>query len=232
MARQVRHFVPNQPVMVLLRGNNRTSVFQDNEDYKQFVSWLIDVAGMHRCDIHAYVLMPDHIHILLTPWYETSLPKLLQAIGRRYVRYFNDRYRRTGTLWEGRYRSTLVDSQSFLLDCIRYIEENPVRLGLVNQAHDYLWSSAKAHRMGELDHVLSDHILFKALGNSREERIQAFASFCDRELDAERLKLIQHAAHTGWPLGSERFKDELEHFSQCRARPLPRGRPRKLSRKE
>ncbi len=230
MARQIRHFVPNQPVMVLLRGNNRSPIFNEPIDYKAFISWLIDVAGMHRCDIHAYVLMPDHLHLLLTPWYETSLPKLLQAVGRRYVRYFNDRYQRSGTLWEGRYRSALIDSQTYLIDCIRYIEENPVRKGLCLQAADYPWSSAKAHLLGETDHVISDHVLFKALGESREDRVRAFGVLCEAAMAEDTLALIQRAAHTGWPLGSERFKDELEHFSQCRSRPLPRGRPRKSNK--
>lgn len=232
MARQLRHFVPNQPLMVLLRGNNRSTVFVDDVDYRSFIAWLIDIAGVHRCEIHAYVLMPDHLHLLLTPWYETSLPKLLQSVGRRYVRYFNDRYRRTGTLWEGRYRAALVDSQSYLLDCIRYVEENPVRAGLVATAGEYTWSSARAHRFGDLDHVLTDHVLFQALGASREERMQAFAHYCSRELDEQRLQQIRHAVHSGWPLGSDRFKDELEHFFNCRARPLPRGRPRKYPRNE
>lgn len=228
MARQLRHFVPNQPLLVLLRGNNRSQVFIDDADYQVFADWLLDTGGTHRCEIHAYVLMPNHIHLLVTPWYESSLPKLMQSMGRRYVRYFNDRYQRSGTLWEGRYRSALIDSQVFLLDCIRYIEENPIRAGLVSNPEAYLWSSAKTHRLAQPDHVLTEHVLFQALGSNREERAQAYLNYCARPLDGDRLALIQHSAHSGWPLGTDRFKDELEHFSSCRARPLPRGRPRKL----
>ena len=227
MARTNRRFLPNLPQLLLLRGNNRQTIFHDEQDFRAFSGWLNDTAGVHRCEIHAYVLMPDHLHLLATPWYETSLPRLMQSLGRRYVRYFNDRYRRSGTLWEGRYRATLVDSQAFLLDCIRYIEENPCRSGLSERPQEYPWSSARAHLSGGADHILTEHMLFQGLANSREERGQRFAEYCAKPFDEQRLAAIRYAGHTGWPLGTDRFKDELEHFAAWRARPQPRGRPRK-----
>jgi putative transposase len=141
MARLPRYTLPGQPQHVILRGNNRSIIFAADEDYRFFLDCLGDAATRHGCVIHAYVLMTNHVHLLITPEHEGSIGKALQSVGRRYVQYFNYTYQRTGTLWEGRYKATLIDSESYLLTCYRYIELNPVRADMVPHPRDYLWSS-------------------------------------------------------------------------------------------
>jgi putative transposase len=125
MARLGRYFLPDQPLHVIQRGNNREAVFFCEEDYERYRAWLGGAGACHGCAIHAYVLMTNHVHLLATPQARSSLPRLMQALGRRYVRYVNDAYRRTGTLWEGRYRAAPIDSDAYFLACCRYIELNP-----------------------------------------------------------------------------------------------------------
>lgn len=141
MARLPRYTLPGQPQHVILRGNNRTDIFAAEDDYHFFKECLHTAAQQHGCDIHAYVLMTNHVHLLLTPQQENSISKTMQSVGRRYVQYFNFRQNRSGTLWEGRYKATLIDSERYLLTCYRYIEMNPVRAGMVSQPGEYPWSS-------------------------------------------------------------------------------------------
>ena len=141
MARLGRYFLPDQPLHVIQRGNNRAPIFFGDDDYERYRTWLGEAAAAYGCAIHAYVLMTNHVHLLVTPREDESLPRTMQSLGRRYVRHVNTRYRRSGTLWEGRYRAAPIDSEAYFLACCRYIELNPVRAGTVGHARDYPWSS-------------------------------------------------------------------------------------------
>ena len=149
MARQPRFVLPGQPQHVIQRGNNRQDIFRADEDYAFYLEKAEEAANKHECDIHAYVLMTNHVHLLVTPHLENSISKMMQMIGRYYVQYFNYRYRRTGTLWEGRYKASLIDSEQYLLTCMRYIELNPVRAtNMADHPSDYRWSSYGSNATG------------------------------------------------------------------------------------
>jgi len=149
MARLGRYFLPGQPLHVIQRGNNRQAIFFDAADYRRYCDWLGAAAVEYGCAIHAYVLMTNHVHLLVTPAAPSSLPRLMQSLGRRYVRYMNATYRRTGTLWEGRYRAAPIDSETYFLACCRYIELNPVRAGMSAHPRDYHRPSALPHARQE-----------------------------------------------------------------------------------
>ena len=227
MARLPRFLLPGQPQHVIQRGNNRGVIFVADEDYIFFKECLADAANRHGCDIHAYVLMTNHVHFLMTPHEEDGISKVLQSVGRRYVQYFNHIYQRTGTLWEGRYRATLIESEQYLLTCYRYIELNPVRAAMVSDPGDYPWSSYRHHVLGEPDSLVKDHSLYLALGQSVEERRLAYAELFKSELEPEALAAIRDATNKAWVLGSERFKAEIGILSKRRIQPLPKGRPKK-----
>jgi putative transposase len=174
MAHLGRYFLAEQPLHVIQRGNNREAVFYCDEDYERYREWLAAAAAENDCAIHAYVLMTNHVHLLVTPDAPESVPRMMQALGRRYVRYVNAAYRRTGTLWEGRYRAAPIDSDAYFLSCCRYIELNPVRAGMVRRPRDYSRSSYRAHALGKADALMSDHALYRALGRSGPDRQSAY----------------------------------------------------------
>jgi len=149
MARLPRFIIPDQPQHVIVRGNNRDPIFFDDVDYQFYLEKLKQACEKHECDLHAYVLMTNHVHLLITPHTQHGLGKVMQMVGRYYVQYFNHSYQRTGTLWEGRYKATLIDSERYLLTCYRYIELNPVRAGMVEHAADYPWSSYRFNASGQ-----------------------------------------------------------------------------------
>ena len=170
MARQPRFVLPGHPQHVIQRGNNRSVIFGAEEDYGFYLDRLREGCNKHGCDVHAYVLMTNHTHLLLTPHSENGIGKLMQYIGRYYVQYFNYQYRRTGTLWEGRYKATLLDSEQYLLTCYRYIELNPVRAAMVDHPREYPWSSYRFNALGEPDGVIIPHELYQQLGKDGPER--------------------------------------------------------------
>lgn len=170
--------------------------------------------------------MTNHVHILATPESETALPKTMQSIGRRYVQYFNHSYDRTGTLWEGRYKATLIDSEQYLLTCMRYIELNPVRAGMVDHPGDYPWSSYHANAQGKADALLSCHSLYRRLGRDDGERQAAYRQLFRAQISKADLDAIRDATNKAWALGNSRFGAKIEALSERRAMPLPRGRPR------
>ena len=226
MARLPRFFIPGHPLHVILRGNNRQRVFTNIRDYTLYLGWLRDAAHIHGCAIHAYVLMPNHIHLLTTPGHEQSLPKTLQSLGRRYVQYFNQTHDRTGTLWEGRYRATLVDPDAYLLACYRYIEGNPVRAENVTQPSHYRWSSYHFHAEGKTDQILTPHAMYRRLGRTPEERQKAYRALFRKQLSGETLDEIREATNKAWVLGRDRFRKKIATMTERRVQPLPRGRPR------
>ncbi|MDH5587161.1 MAG: transposase [Nitrospirota bacterium] len=225
MARLPRFFVPGVPLHVIQRGNNRGKLFDQITDYQNYLEWLKEATQSHRCAIHAYVLMTNHVHLLVTPTHEDSLPKAFQSLGRRYVQYFNRTYERTGTLWEGRYRATLIESETYLLTCCRYIELNPVRAEMVRHPRDYRWSSYHFHADGKADPLLAPHSLYQHLGETAEARQQAYRSLFRQHLSGETLDAIREATNKAWVLGSEKFKVRLAKKLDRRVEPLPRGRP-------
>jgi putative transposase len=230
MARLGRYFLRNQPLHVIQRGNNGAAIFFRGEDYVRYHAWLAAAAAEYGCAIHAYVLMPNHVHLLVTPRRADSLPRTLQSLGRRYVRYVNARRGRTGTLWEGRYRAAPIDSAAHLLACCRYIELNPVRAGKVAHPRDYPWSSWRANALGAADAVVSSHPLYRALGSSAAKRQKEYRAPFRRALDATFVDALRAATNGGWALGDARFKRRIAEATGRRAAPLPKGRPPKARR--
>lgn len=227
MARLPRLTVPGYAHHVIQRGNNRQSLFADRDDYLRLLEYLADSAQKYDVAIHAYVLMSNHFHLLATPSHESSLPGLMQSLGRRYVRNFNHRYKRTGTLWEGRYRATIIDSEHYLIACMAYIELNPVRAGMVAQPGDYPWSSY-AHQTGvRNDTLITPHALYWALGNTPFSREAAYRAILEAGLGAEQVDSFNQATLKGWALGGQGFARELELRAGRRVSPLRPGRPNK-----
>lgn len=227
MARLPRLTAPGLPHHLIQRGNNRQSIFFDEVDCVRYLDDLAELAAAHGLAIHAYVLMPNHVHLLATPAGRDTLPRLMQALGRRYVRRFNSRHRRTGTLWEGRYRSTVVESDRYLLACMRYIELNPVRAGLVDQPAAYRWSS-HSHQLGQaVDPLITEHAVYWSLGNTPFERQLTYRRLFEQGPQDEEIAAIRKATHRGWALGDARFVEDVAIKSGRRAVPIRAGRPRK-----
>jgi REP-associated tyrosine transposase len=227
MPRLPRYVLPGHPHHIIQRGNNRCPIFVSDEDYGCFKHSLSEACERHDCQIHAYVLMTNHVHLLMTPQKENSLAKVLQSVGRRYVQYFNIVYQRTGTLWEGRYKATVIDTERYLLTCYRYIELNPVRANMVAHPGEYRWSSYAANALGKSDPLVTPHVLYQALGARTHQRQAAYRNLFQAHIDRKTLEAIRQATQKGWALGNDRFKDEIEQFLNRRTRPLPRGGDRR-----
>lgn len=223
MARLPRFVIPGQPQHVIQRGNNRDIIFVHDEDYVFYIEKLKLACDNHRCQIHAYVLMTNHVHLLITPCTETGIGKVMQSLGRYYVQYFNYVYGRTGTLWEGRYKATIIDSENYLLTCARYIEMNPVRAGMVMHPEDYRWSSYRCNALGKDDVLVTPHVLYRRLGHTPEERhLHCRQLFC-AQLSNEQIDSLREATNKGWVLGSDRFKTKIAEMSARQVAPKPRG---------
>lgn len=225
MARLPRLNWAGSPQHVNQRGNNRAACFFSEADYRAYLHWLAEAAQRSGVLIHAYVLMTNHVHLLATPSDMKGISRLMQCLGRHYVNYVNRLYRRSGTLWEGRFKACAVESESYLLTVHRYIEHNPVRAGMVASAEEYRWSSARAHLCGERDWLLSEHEEFLRLGISPEERAQAYRAICVQTLDEAVLADLRTVVNKGHAFGSERFKDQIEAATNRRVRPGRTGRP-------
>lgn len=224
MPRLRRFLAPGVPVHVTHRGNNRTETFYCDDDRLRFLSLLTEAAKGFHLDIHAFSLMSNHVHILATPRLPTSVSDTMQAVGRAYVLWFNRKHGRTGTLWEGRFRSTVVDTERYLLVCMRYIEENAPRAGMVSHPADYPWSSYRANALGIPDSIITPHGVFIALGNSLESRHAAYQRLFSRPINDQELSAIRQATHGAWALGDEAFGLRIEQTTGRRARPLRRCR--------
>lgn len=227
MARLPRLIVPHQPHHIIQSGIDRQAIFRDEEDFNHFLRWLREAARQFKVAVHAYVLMPNHLHLLVTPSDETGLARVMQWVGRHYVPYFNIKYQRAGTLWQGRYKATVIDSEQYFLICSKYIELNPVRAGLVAQPGDYPWSSFSHHIGAKPDPVITDHMLYWALGNTPFDREAAYRELMELGLSAGEVAALNEATLKGWPLGSEKFKKALAKQVQRRVMPAKRGRPAK-----
>ena len=229
MARLPRFFIPGQPQHIIARGNNRQIIFAANADYQFFRDALVEAAGRFGLAVHGYVWMTNHIHLLASPMYADSISKTLQSVGRRYVQYFYYTYKRTGTLWEGRYRATVVDSEKYLLQLMHYIDMNPVRAKMVIHARKYEWSSYRRYAEGDEGQNsvwLEPHQQYLALGSSSAMRCIAYEQLSKVLMPDSELIMIRDATNKGWALGNERFTAEVEELSQRRATSKGRGRPR------
>ena len=231
MARLPRYVIPGQPQHIIQRGNNRQAIFSAEADYQFFRDALVEAAAKYGLAVHAYVWMTNHVHLLATPALEDSISKTFQSVGRRYVQYFNYTYKRSGTLWEGRYRATVVDSERYLLTLMRYIELNPLRAGMVAAPQDYLGSSYRRNALGEGGanaDWLTPHEEYMRLGLDDLARQEAYRALFVSAIDQGDLAEIRDCTHKGWALGSERFRDAIEALGQRRAVSKGVGRPRKL----
>lgn len=225
MARLPRLSVAGHAHHVVQRGNDGQAIFRDEVDRRQMLQLLETQAREHRVALHAYVLMDNHVHLLLTPATAEGLPKMMQAVGRRYVRWFNDRHGRSGTLWEGRYRATVIEAERHLLPCMAYIDLNPVRAGLVAQAADYPWSS-HTHYIGQrADRLVTPHALYWALGNTPFAREAAYTRLVAEGLSQQQQEALTDSAFKGWALGGPEFMAALQKQTARRLSKGKAGRP-------
>ncbi len=226
MARLPRLTVAGYPHHVILRGNNRQPIALDDDDRRRLLENIGEYAAAAQVAVNAYVLMTNHLHLLLTPVTGDGVPQMMQALGRSYVRAFNRRHGRSGTLWEGRYRSTLIEAERYLLACMAYIDLNPVRAGMVGAAADYAWSS-HGHLVGlRTDPVVTPHALYWELGNTPFARERAYADLVDVAPGSPRQAELTRGVHTAWALGGDEFVADLERRTQRRVARSHAGRPR------
>jgi putative transposase len=206
MVRQARMAVPHVPHHIIQRGHNRQPCFLDEYDYRRYLQQLLETTSKFDCLVHAYVLMPNHAHLLITPQWPHAISGCMQALGRRYATYFNRTHRRSGTLWDGRYKSCLVESQMYLLTCHQYIELNPVRADMVASPADYRWTSHHSNALGRPDPLIQPHPEYLALGTSPEERQAAYRDLFHNAIDADRLAAIRIHLQQQRALGTRGFQ--------------------------
>lgn len=225
MPRRARLSIPGIPWHIIQRGNNRSVCFYAEEDFQFYLHYLEEFATKFGCAIHAYVLMTNHVHLLLTPQRADSASLLMKHLGQRYVQYINLTYKRSGTLWEGRFRSCLTQTEDYVLACYRYIELNPVRAAMVNQPQDYRWSSYHTNALGKASSVIVPHDQYQRLAMDNNNRLEAYRALFKAHLDEEIVGQIRNATNGNFALGSERFQREIERALGRRATRGLAGRP-------
>lgn len=230
MPRRPRVHLDGVPLHIVQRGHNREPCFFAEEDYGSYLHWLSEALAETECALHAYALMTNHVHLLLTPTKAQAVPRLLIFLGRRYVQYINRSYRRTGTLWDSRYKSSAIQADTYLLICQRYIELNPVRAGMVNDPVHYRWTSYRKNALGQRDSRVTPHVLYSALGENDEERQCAYRALFRASLDRAAVDDIRLASNQSQPLGNARFYAKIEEMTGIRREAKLRGRPRAASR--
>ena len=230
MARLPRLTLAGYPHHIIQRGNNRQMIFADTQDFETMRALLTASAQKFAVAVHAYVLMDNHFHLLATPATAEALPWMMQAVGRSYVRYFNNRHGRSGTLWEGRYRSTLIETERYLLACMVYIDLNPVRAGMVVQAADWRWSS-HANSLGlRADALVTPHALYWALGNTPFAREAAYGALVQAGVSTGQQNALTDATLRGWALGEDDFVAALQKKSARRVSKSRAGRPSSVNK--
>ncbi len=227
MARKPRFSLPGVPQHIIQRGNDRKPCFFVHGDYRLYLDYLAEAAERFECQVHAYVLMTNHVHLLVTPLGENGIAHMMQRLGQRYVQSINATYHRSGTLWEGRYKASLVDSENYLLACMRYIELNPVRAAMVKHPAEYRWSSYRANAQQEADDLVVAHELYHRLGETSATRCEAYRSIFKTHVDDAVIDEIRGALNQELVLGSSRFRQNIEAMIGRQASPRPRGRPAK-----
>ncbi|MEM0953188.1 MAG: transposase [Pseudomonadota bacterium] len=230
MPRKPRFFVPGCAAHLIQRGNNRGVVFFDESDYQVYLESLGGAATKFGVSIHAYVLMTNHVHLLVTPTDRSGVSRMMQQLGREYVAYVNFTYRRTGTLWEGRFKACPVQTERYLLSCYRYIEMNPVRAGMVARPSEYLWSSFHFNADGKSDLLLTPHAAYLSLGMACEQRMLTYREMFFRSAGEYEIAEVRACTQTGTPYGNQRFRQQIESALGVRVGHEYRGRPPKRDR--
>lgn len=227
MPRKPRFFLPGIPVHIVQRGHSREPVFFEDDDYLAYLRWLGEAAKRYSVAIHAYALMTNHIHILATAQDRDGIARMMQYVGRHYVPYINHTYGSSGSIWEGRYKASLIHDDEYLLTCMRYIELNPVRANMVRSPSQYRWSSYRCNGQGKDDELVTPHALYLALGRTRAIRQEAYKELFKAHLDKGVLDNIRSAWQTGTPLGNDFFRQKFEDKLKCKVGQARRGRPTK-----
>ena len=227
MARRPRVLLPDIPLHIIQRGNNRSACSYSDEDYIFYIDTLAVLAELYGCKVHALCLMTNHVHLLLTPTCCAGAGLLMKGLGQRYVKYVNRTYQRTGTLWEGRFRSCLVQQENYVLACYRYIEMNPVRAGMVAHPGDYRWTSYRANAQGELSGFISPHTVYSDLGSGAAQRAEAYRSIFMDRLSPELIEQIRSSTNGNYVLGDQKFASETAQILGNRVSPGVSGRSKK-----
>jgi putative transposase len=225
MARLPRLTVPGYAHHIIQRGNNRQPIFEGRADYDLLLDLLEENARKYQVAIHAYVLMSNHFHLLATPETAGGIPQMMQAVGRRYVRNYNLRHARTGTLWEGRYKSTLIQAERYLLACMVYLDLNPVRAGMVADPADYAWSSHQHYIGRRADRLVTPHPLYWEMGNTPFAREHAYADLVHAGIGQEQQQALTDSALRGWALGEPDYVADLQRRTARRVARSQAGRP-------
>ena len=225
MARLARVAPIGVPVHIIQRGNNRQDCFLEKADFAAYLHWLEAYSKKYNVEVHAWVLMTNHVHLLCTPQADNAVSLMMQALGRQYVRYFNQQNERSGTLWEGRFRSCLIESETYLFTVYRYIELNPVRAQMVARPEDYEWSSYKMNALGWQFKLGAPHSLYTQLGRTPAERQKSYQDLFAKVLDEVKVTEIREATRRGLAVGSETFKQEIADLTGRRVAFAKRGRP-------
>ncbi len=228
MPRKPRFVLPGVPMHVVQRGLSREPVFFEDEDYRAYLAWLRDGAKRYRCAVHAYVLMTNHVHVLVTPSDVQGITRMMQFVGRHYVPFIHAKYGSSGTLWEGRYKASMVHAETYLFYCMRYIELNPVRANMVRSPAHYRWSSYRGNAQAKEDDLLTPHALYSALGRDSESRAEHYRSMFKSVVDDVAINDIRAAWQTGTPLGNEVFRTKIETKLGRKVGQACRGRPKKI----
>jgi len=223
MARLPRLNLAGAPQHILQRGNNRQVCFFEEQDYKVYLVKLLEYSKKYEVDIHAFVLMTNHVHLLVTPSTSQGVSQMMQSLGRYYVRYINVKYKRSGTLWEGRYKSTIVQTDLYFLCVMRYIEMNPVRAKMVEIATEYPWSSFRHNGLGKKIELITHHAVYQSLAPNKKERLKAYIGLFDQQLAEHTLQEIRTATNKSWVLGDASFKRQTEEHIGRRCGPIKRG---------
>ena len=227
MPRKPRFFVTDVPAHIVQRGNNRQAIFFEQADYEKYLWLLCKARDRYLCQIHAYVLMTNHVHLLATPKTMSSISQMMQHVGRHFVPYVNKKYQRSGTLWEGRFKATIVDTAEYMLACYRYIEMNPVRAGMVRHPEQYTWSSYGKNALRNPDRLVAQHCIYMALGRNAEERASNYRSLVERDVSESELTRIRSHTQSGTPMGSDKFRTDIEAALDTWTGKVDRGRPKK-----
>jgi len=227
MARHTRIVIPGQVHHIVHRGNNGQTIFFSEKDYDRFLDVLLESARASGCSVHAYVLMQNHIHLLVTPMQEDSLSTLVQGIGRKYVRYINRSYNRSGTLWEGRFKSAIIDADNYLLPCSQYIEGNPVRAGLVKQVEAYRWSSYHTNALGRVDDLIEPHAVYQRLGDDLSSCVDHYRQRFTSPQESNIAALIREKTHQGGVIGNSRFQRQIDNMFEGRISRFKHGGDRR-----
>jgi len=227
MARLPRLNLPGIPQHVVQRGNNKQVCFFNDDDYAVYLDKLKLYSKKYKVAVHSYVLMTNHVHLLMTPETKTGISQLMQSLGRYYVRYINQTYGRTGTLWEGRYKSTLVDSDNYFLIVSRYIELNPVRAKMVQHPVDYPWCSYQRNALGRPIELITPHFLYQGLAKTDATRQKRYTALFEHEIPDYTLEQIRDSVNRAWVLGNAGFIQQIEKKTGRQASPKTRGGDRK-----